>query len=138
MQEDKRYAPKVMNLVITASLLESSPTLIDRLANALSKEVVVRVISDCQRILSSAINRGQVKQETDHKPSIIVTTDEGTFNLYGYLPDEGDVMSFLNDVENDVYVARKTAALAITEVNRQLLGIPREEARVQPTFGEAK
>lgn len=48
---------RVANLLATASIYAETPTLLDRISNALSKEAAVKVIGDCERIVNTGLNR---------------------------------------------------------------------------------
>ncbi|WP_238026457.1 type I-A CRISPR-associated protein Csa5 [Metallosphaera javensis (ex Hofmann et al. 2022)] len=99
------------------------------MSNALSKEAAVKVIGDCERIVNTGINRGEIRVQTGENSRVIVTVKEGdntkTFELYGQLSTSEDVNQFIEDVEKDIYTARKVGAIAMAMVNSALS--PRKE-----------
>lgn len=113
-----------------ASIYARSPTLLDRISNALSKEAAVKVIGDCERIVRTGLDRGEIRQSTVKRnnselPALIVREggEEGKERtVIGYMATTTDVESFIEQVERDVYSARKAGAIAMSIVNSTLLG----------------
>jgi len=120
---------RVANLLATASLYAETPTLLDRISNALSKEAAVKVIGDCERIVNTGINREEIWLQTGDNPRIHINVKEGeetkTYELYGSLATSDDITQFIEDVERDIYTARKVGAVAMATVNNVLT--PRRE-----------
>ncbi|ABP95305.1 CRISPR-associated protein, Csa5 family [Metallosphaera sedula] len=112
---------RVANLLATASIYAETPTLLDRISNALSKEAAVKVIGDCERIVNTGLNRGEIRLQTGENPRIYIDVKEGertkTYELYGSLSSSEDVTQFIEDVERDIYTARKVGAVAMATVN---------------------
>jgi CRISPR type I-A-associated protein Csa5 len=121
---------RIANLFATTYLYSESPTLVDRFANALSKEAVAKVLYDAQRIVQMGLDRDEIKsdivkiKEKDY-PAIVITKEkEKSVQIIGYLPTDQDVEDFLSLIEKDVYYARKAGALAMSIANRTKLGGP--------------
>lgn len=124
---------KVANLLATASIYAETPTLLDRISNALSKEAAVKVIGDCERIVNTGLNRGEIRLQTGENPRIYIDVKEGertkTYELYGSLSSSEDVTQFIEDVERDIYTARKVGAVAMATVNGVLSPRKKEEVK---------
>jgi CRISPR type I-A-associated protein Csa5 len=58
-EEQGKTLKRVANLLAVASIYARSPTLLDRISNALSKEAAVKVIGDCERIVRTGLDRGR-------------------------------------------------------------------------------
>ncbi|WP_148230908.1 type I-A CRISPR-associated protein Csa5 [Metallosphaera cuprina] len=117
---------KVANLLAAVSIYAESPTFLDRISNALSKEAVVKVIGESERILNVGLNNKEINKLPGEKPqiSIKVSKDgEKTVIIYGDLPTPYDVEQFIHDVENNIYLARKAGALAMATVNNALVRV---------------
>jgi CRISPR type I-A-associated protein Csa5 len=119
---------RIANLFATTYLYSESSMLVDRFANALSKEAVAKVLYDAQRIVQMGLDRDEIKsdivkiKEKDY-PAIVITKEkEKSVRIIGYLPTDQDVEDFLNLIEKDVYYARKAGALAMSIANRTKLG----------------
>lgn len=119
---------RIANLFATTYLYSESPTLVDRFANALSKEAVTKVLYDAQRIVQMGLDREEIKsdivkiKEKDY-PAIVITKEkEKSVQIIGYLPTDQDVEDFLSLIEKDIYYARKAGALAMSIANRTKLG----------------
>lgn len=117
---------KVSNLFATLYLYDQSPTLLDRLANALSKEAVAKVLYEAQRIIQMGLNNkdiwaGKINKDNKELPAVFIKkSDKLVYNIIGYLPNDQDIADFLNLTEKDVYYARKTGALAMSTCNSVL------------------
>ncbi|AEE94623.1 CRISPR-associated protein, Csa5 [Acidianus hospitalis W1] len=119
---------RIANLFATTYLYSESSMLVDRFANALSKEAVAKVLYDAQRIVQMGLDRDEIKsdivkiKEKDY-PAIVITKEkEKSVQIIGYLPTDQDVEDFLSLIEKDVYYARKAGALAMSIANRTKLG----------------
>lgn len=134
MDEDK-IIRRVSNLLATAFLYSDSPTLIDRFANALSKEAVTKVLYDVQRVVEVGIDNKEIRNTKPEKGEgnmiEIVKEEEGnkkvTYKVFGYLPTDQDIENFLGMIEKDVYYARKAGALAMSTANKLKLSQGGEE-----------
>lgn len=107
----------------TVFIYSESPTLLDRFANALSKEAVSKVIYDAERIVQMGLDRkeitlGSTKIEDKEYPAILIRLENQTFPIIGSLPSDKDVEDFLSLIEKDIYYARKAGALAMSIVTR--------------------
>ena len=133
---------KVSNLLATAFLYSGSPTLMDRFANALSKDALSKVLYDIQRVVEVGIENNEIKTTSiktergggggvEYNTIEIIAENEGNkqkkYTIIGYLPSNQDIERFLNMIERDVYYARKASALAMSTVNRQKLNQGGEE-----------
>ncbi|MEM4304172.1 MAG: hypothetical protein QW470_05610 [Candidatus Caldarchaeum sp.] len=98
-------------LLAAASALTESPSLIDRMSNALSPEPAVRAVSDALRILQSDQMSGKpsLKTERTEKGSYVVV---GNRRIFGWLPTGEDVRRFIEDVQQNVSLARKIGTFA--------------------------
>ncbi len=107
-------------LLAAASALTESPSLIDRMANALNPEPAIRSVKDALRIID-----GELSQSTEKKIEVVksqenqkerskvkVRTEGGELTIYGHLPNNEVVRRFLDDVHGDTSLARKIGALA--------------------------
>ncbi|AWR95232.1 type I-A CRISPR-associated protein Csa5 [Acidianus brierleyi] len=119
---DEGVLKRIANLLATSSLYTDSPTLIDRIANALSKEAITKVLNDSQRIIESGISKGDIFQNKKDDHPIISIKGEKMLSIYGYLPTTSDIENFLLEVEKDIYNARKAGAIAMSIVNQAKLG----------------
>ncbi|WP_016731904.1 type I-A CRISPR-associated protein Csa5 [Saccharolobus islandicus] len=117
---------RIANLFATTYLYSESPTLVDRFANALSKEAVAKVLYDAQRIVQMGLDRDEIKSDIvkikDKDYPAIVIKKENSVQIVGYLPTDQDVEDFLSLIEKDVYYARKAGALAMSIANKTKLG----------------
>ena len=128
---------KVSNLLAAAFLYSDSPTLIDRFANALSKEAITKVLYDVQRVVEVGIDNNEIKttniktDKGEYNGIEIVKEEEGnkkiTYKIFGSLPTDQDIEKFLNMIEKDVYYARKAGALAMSTANKLKLSQGGEE-----------
>jgi len=134
VDEDK-IIRRVSNLLATAFLYSDSPTLIDRFANALSKEAVTKVLYDVQRVVEVGIDNNEIRNTKPEKGEgnmiEIVKEEEGNkkviYKVFGYLPTDQDIENFLGMIEKDVYYARKAGALAMSTANKLKLSQGGEE-----------
>ncbi|QXJ28867.1 CRISPR-associated protein, Csa5 family [Saccharolobus shibatae B12] len=131
-EEKEGIIGRVANLLAVGFLYSESPTLLDRFANALSKEAVTKVLYDVQRIVQMGIDRSEIVSTTTtiqgkEYPAVNVTSSEGKYTIVGYLPTNQDIEDFLRMIEEDVYYARKAGALAMSIANRIKLGTKREQ-----------
>jgi CRISPR type I-A-associated protein Csa5 len=118
---------KIAAILATAALITESPNIIDRMANALTSEQAIRALNDALRIIESiksSIKSSSSKiklHETikDGKPYIEITVASEKPNEpprsisvpYGF-PNESDVTIFIDDVSENVFIARKIGTLA--------------------------
>jgi len=101
-------------LLASASLITGSPTLIDRVANALTIDSVIKSINDALRVVesfqknSSEVNG--IKETQDRKT--ILKVDGKTFIFPATLSSTRQVQDFFIEAEKDIRIARAVAALA--------------------------
>jgi len=120
----KRYR-SIAALVASAVLITESPTLVDRITNALSPEAVMRSISDSLRIVEGAsrgaggaiIKEEKIKDENEEIQSIVITIGEGDSSRkyvikYASLPSYETVRDFLEKIQRDIILARKIGIVA--------------------------
>ncbi len=110
---------RVANLLAVSLFYGESPTLVDRFANALSKEAVAKVLYDVERIVQMGRQRGEINEISKNisgkdLPAISVTSRMGEYQVIGYLPTTQDIEDFLGLIERDVYYSRKAGALAMS------------------------
>ncbi|AAK41676.1 type I-A CRISPR-associated protein Csa5 [Saccharolobus solfataricus] len=132
--EKENIIGRIANLLAVGFLYSESPTLVDRFANALSKEAVTKVLYDVQRIVQMGIDRSEIATTTitiqgkDYPaqgkdyPAVNVNSSGAKYTVVGYLPTSQDIEDFLRMIEEDVYYARKAGALAMSIANRIKLG----------------
>jgi len=65
-EEKEGIIVRVANLLAVGFLYSESPTLVDRFANALSKEAVTKVLYDVQRIVQMGIDRGELVEHDNY------------------------------------------------------------------------
>lgn len=135
-EETEGVIKRMANLLAVVTIYSGSPTYVDRLANALSKEAVSRVVYEALRVLRVGIYNGEVttgtikvktKEGEAEYPAITVKVKEKEgqekhYNVIGYLPTDTDVEKFMSLVEKDIYYSRKAGALAMSIANKVLLG----------------
>lgn len=122
-EEKEQVLKRIANMFATVFIYSESPTLLDRFANALSKEAVSKVIYDAERIVQMGLDRkeitlGSTKIEDKEYPAILIRLENQTFPIIGSLPSDKDVEDFLSLIEKDIYYARKAGALAMSIVTR--------------------
>ncbi len=110
---------RIANLLAVGLFYGESPTLVDRFANALSKEAVAKVLYDVERIVQMGRQRREINEisiniKSKDLPAISVTSSVGKYQVIGYLPTTQDIEDFLGLIERDVYYARKAGALAMS------------------------
>lgn len=143
-QEDreKRIVQRVANLFAVATLYSGSPTLIDRLANSLSKDTATKVLYDAERIVQSGLNQGDIKREKlqgdkNEYTAMTVKRDEKEgsrpYTITGSIALDDDVEDFLILISKDIYFARKVASRAMALVNQAVL---RDEDRIERREGK--
>jgi CRISPR type I-A-associated protein Csa5 len=101
-------------LLASASLITGSPTLIDRVANALTIDSVIKSINDALRVVESfQKNSSEVNgiMETQDRKTIL-KVDGKTFIFPATLSSTRQVQDFFIEAEKDVRIARAVAALA--------------------------
>ncbi len=120
---DEGILKRIANLLAVSSLYTDSPTLVDRITNALSKEAITKVLNDSQRIIESGISKGDIfRSKKDDHPIISIKGEPNMLSIYGYLPTTSDIENFLLEVEKDIYNARKAGAIAMSIINQAKLG----------------
>lgn len=108
---------KIAALLASATIITGSPTIIDRMANALTSEQALRSLSDALRIIISIKQSGSsltTLQEKDENVLITKVEENVTHQYtipYG-LPNESDIGSFIDYVSEDISMARKLGTLA--------------------------
>lgn len=117
LEEPTRRFRRVAALVAAASALTGSPSLIDRMTNALSPEPAVRAVTDALRIIQSDQNskNPQISAGQDEKgrPFVSVKREgEQSLQIYGGLPSGENVREFIEEVYRDVSIVKKIGAYA--------------------------
>lgn len=121
--QKEQILKRIANMFATVFIYSESPTLLDRFANALSKEAVSKVVYDAERIVQMGLDRkditlGTAKIEDKEYPAIIIKAENKSYTVIGSLPSDKDVEDFLSLIEKDIYYARKAGALAMSIVTR--------------------
>ncbi len=101
-------------LLASASLITGSPTLIDRVANALTMDSVIKSTNDALRVVESfQKNSSEVNgiMETQDRKTIL-KVDGKTFIFPATLSSTRQVQDFFIEAEKDIRIARAVAALA--------------------------
>jgi CRISPR type I-A-associated protein Csa5 len=101
----------VAALLASASLITGSPTLIDRVANALSVDSVIKSINDALRVVESYQKSGK-ENITEKDGRTEITIDREQYPLFAKLCTTEQLREFLEDVQRDIRIARAVAALA--------------------------
>jgi CRISPR type I-A-associated protein Csa5 len=101
-------------LLASASLITGSPTLIDRVANALTMDSVIKSINDALRVVESfQKNSSEVNGITETQDrKTILKVDGKTFIFPATLSSTRQVQDFFIEAEKDIRIARAVAALA--------------------------
>jgi len=114
------------------SLASGSYSIIDRIANALSEDSVIRAIYENSRILENLIRRYKEsrglegvaeKTEGDKREIIVKLKDrKEPFIIHGYLASEEQVRKFIEESSRDIGIARAVASYAMSMVAYSLRG----------------
>lgn len=101
-------------LLASASLITGSPTLIDRVANALTMDSVIKSVNDALRVVESfQKNSSEVNGITETQDrKTILKVDGKTFIFPATLSSTRQVQDFFIEAEKDIRIARAVAALA--------------------------
>jgi CRISPR-associated protein (Cas_Csa5). len=138
-KEAQTIHKEVANALAAYTLATRSYTVLDRLANAISADAVIKAIYELNRSLDVIIRNSKEDQaiyynENENDRSITIKgrwgNDIREFTIKGYLPDEYKYKSFLEEASKDIMVARSTAAYASSIIASQ---IARAERRSQAT-----
>ncbi|MEM4334168.1 MAG: hypothetical protein QXK61_08440 [Nitrososphaerota archaeon] len=99
-------------LLAAASTLTESPSLIDRMANALNPEPAARAVYDALRIVESdqKSNNPRIKNEKDERGRPYLSI--GDKKIFGWIPTSETVRKFIENVCTDVSIARKIGTFA--------------------------
>jgi len=125
-ENNEKVIKRIARLLAVTFLYSGSPNLVDRIANALSKEAVAKALYDAQRIVQVGFGKNEIKSYTKQdekgkKYNIIqITVDNNNYEVRGSLPMEQDIEKFLSIIEKDIYYARKAGALAMSIVIRNV------------------
>ncbi len=112
-------------MLAAVTLFTGTYSLIDRLANALSHEVVGKVLHEASRTLDTIIRRqeqgiGLYELEENGQPFLKINVETNTgvesYRVFGRLPSDKLVLDFLEDTAKDISLARSIAALAMSIV----------------------
>jgi CRISPR type I-A-associated protein Csa5 len=108
---------KLANALAAVVLASRSYTILDRLANAISRDAVAKAVYELGRNLEVIIRNPKDDQAIQlHDEFIEVTLKWGdtpaTVKIRGLLPEPRDYEEFLNAAASDIHVARYTAAYA--------------------------
>jgi CRISPR type I-A-associated protein Csa5 len=127
---------KVANALAAYTLATRSYTVLDRLANAISADAVIKAIYELNRSLDVIIRNSKEDQAISYNEKerkIIITSrwgnDTRKFTIKGNLPNEYEYQSFLEKASKDIMVARSTAAYASSIIASKVSSnqMPREE-----------
>ncbi|OYT30940.1 MAG: type I-A CRISPR-associated protein Csa5 [Thermofilum sp. ex4484_79] len=112
-------------LLASVSIQSQSYSLIDRLANALSSDVVGKVLYEASRNLDTMVRRGNVKieekMEGDRRITrVLIYPEPGAtpIEIRGRLPDQNTIEKFIEAAYKDINIARNIAAIAMNIVAR--------------------
>lgn len=116
---------KIAAILAAATLITESPNIIDRMSNALTSEQAIRALSDALRIIESIkSSSSKIKlQETNNDIKIITDEEQSKIITIPYgLPNESDVVIFIDNVSENISIARKIGTLASALVVKELRG----------------
>ena len=112
-------------LLASVSIQSQSYSLIDRLANALSSDVVGKVLYEASRNLDTMVRRGNVKIEEKIEGDkritrVLIYPEPGAtpIEIRGRLPDQNTIEKFIEAAYKDINIARNIAAIAMNIVAR--------------------
>ncbi len=111
-----KFLRRVANALGVAALYAGSPSVIDRMANAINMEAVLRAFYDAERIISVGLGRGDIVVSRDEEGRAVIRV--GGHTVYGNLPRPEDFEMFVEAVRRDFSVARRVASRAIIIYNR--------------------
>lgn len=121
-QQDLVQFRPIAVLLAAATALSGSPSMIDRMANALNPEPAVRTIRDSLRLVDSELARSESERRlrvgtktttTGREYRVVEVQDEiGVFQIVGHLPSSEMVREFIDKVQSDTSLARKIGAYA--------------------------
>jgi CRISPR type I-A-associated protein Csa5 len=119
----KEYPVKYDDIARTLAAVSfslGSYSLIDRLANALSPDVILRAVYEMSRSLSAMSKPGGtpfVQQIDDKTPKIEISMGEEKtpkkYELQGSLATPSRISEFLDQASRDIRIARSVAAYAM-------------------------
>ncbi|PSN84740.1 hypothetical protein B9Q02_09005 [Candidatus Marsarchaeota G1 archaeon BE_D] len=100
-------------LLAGASLITGSPTLIDRVANALSVDSVIKSVNDALRVIESfQKNKSEKNELIESADKTILKIDGEQYVLSATLCTSTQLQEFFKEAESDIRIARAVAALA--------------------------
>jgi CRISPR type I-A-associated protein Csa5 len=100
-------------LLAGASLITGSPTLIDRVANALSVDSVIKSVNDALRVIESfQKNKSEKNELIESSDKTILKIDGEQYVLSATLCTSTQLQEFFKEAESDIRIARAVAALA--------------------------
>ncbi|PSN99201.1 hypothetical protein B9Q11_01130 [Candidatus Marsarchaeota G2 archaeon ECH_B_SAG-F08] len=100
-------------LLAGASLITGSPTLIDRVANALSVDSVIKSVNDALRVIESfQKNKSEKNELIESVDKTILKIDGEQYVLSATLCTSTQLQEFFKEAESDIRIARAVAALA--------------------------
>jgi CRISPR type I-A-associated protein Csa5 len=100
-------------LLAGASLITGSPTLIDRVANALSFDSVIKSVNDALRVIESfQKNKSEKNELIESSDKTILKIDGEQYVLSATLCTSTQLQEFFKEAESDIRIARAVAALA--------------------------
>jgi CRISPR type I-A-associated protein Csa5 len=125
---------EVANALAAYTLATRSYTVLDRLANAISIDAVIKAIYELNRSLDVIIRNSKEDQAISYNEGRIIINgrwgnDTRKFTIKGNLPNEYEYQSFLEKASKDIMVARSTAAYASSIIASKVSSskMPREE-----------
>ncbi len=118
---------EVANALAAYTLATRSYTVLDRLANAISADAVIKAIYELNRSLDVIIRNSKEDQAiyyNENEGNITINGRWGNnimkFTIKGHLPNEYKYSSFLEEASKDIMVARSTAAYASSIIASQI------------------
>ncbi len=118
---------KIANALAAYTLATRSYTILDRLANAISADAVIKAIYELGRSLDVIMRNSKDDQAifyNEGKNNIIIKSrwgsDVKTFEIRDSLPTEYEYKIFLEQASKDIIVARSTAAYASSIIASQV------------------
>jgi CRISPR type I-A-associated protein Csa5 len=109
---------EIAAVLAAVGLYSGSYSIIDRIANALGPESVVRAIYENGRILETALRAGKTDGDewikiAEDSIQVKVKSEPGPYTIRGSLPAEMTVREFLEESSRDIGLARAIASYAM-------------------------
>jgi len=117
--DEKKIIRRIARLLAIAYLYSKSPTIIDRIVNSISKDVIVDSIYNAIRTIDIGTRSGDIyfdmKTNEDNKTRIYIyvkNDEEGKkpYKIAGSLPSENDLETFFDLVSKKTFYAKEAGA----------------------------